>query len=314
MIVVGRDDVDEMARYEALVPMTDQELVTFRSHIYPADAGVQASTEVWQPLSADAKANLFAAMSWGEPSASLLDLDYERARDAPVPTNPAGDEWAMPLERIVNQAALGTTTLEQSGRGLLVRTGSGVQQYPFVFVGIASADDFDALTYFWNIRALLAPHRIRVVALPLWAEPDDLAKVRQDIVAMLGSTTNSEPDAALCVVRGEDAAAAARLVEDGLGFVKYTGDKLSTFYPARTREGEPTYALTLSVAAVIRVDPSCVERGIPRACRHVRLSRDRAQQDDVNLGWDRRRRVGADHHVQRSRASAHGGCRSRRRG
>lgn len=244
VIVVGRDDVDEMARYEALVPTTDQELVTFRSHLYPADAGVQASTEVWQPLTADPKASLFAAMSWGEPSASLLDLDYELARDAPVPTNPSGEEWAMPPERIVEQAVLGTTTLEQSARGLLVRTGSGVQQYPFVFIGIASADDLDALTYFWNIRALLAPYRIRVVALPLWARPDDLSKVRQDIMAMLGLTTNSEPDVGLCIVRGEDAAAAARLMQDGLGFVRYMGDKLSTFYPARTREGAPTYALT----------------------------------------------------------------------
>jgi hypothetical protein len=193
---------------------------------------------------ADPKASLFAAMSWGEPSASLLELDYDRANAAPVPTNPSGDEWAMPLGRIVDQAVLGATTLDQSARGLIVRSGTGVQQYPFVFIAIASADDVDALTYFWNVRALLAPYRIRVVALPVWVPVDSLAQVRRNVAALLGSTTNTEPDAAVCVARGEDAVAAELLAQDGLGLTKYTGDKLSTFYPARNRVGAPTFALT----------------------------------------------------------------------
>jgi len=244
LLVVGHTPEDELERLKLFTQRGPFDMVTFRSHRYELDAPAPiAHAELVSPVSCNPEGSLFDAMSWGDPSPSLLDLDHDMAHSARASPCPTGEKWAMPAHRIFRQALLGTTILDETAARLSVRTGSMVFEVANVLVAVAHSADIDALTYFWNLRALFCPYGIRVVPLPLWAEGEELREIGAEFRGSLGSRVKSQPEVVVHVARSDDRAPTERLITEILGLTLYTGRPSFSIGGAHERSGNVTAAI-----------------------------------------------------------------------
>jgi hypothetical protein len=247
VIVCGGSADEQIARVGYPQEETSAWVVTVRAHQWgDANAPFRVLPAYGEPVVAPTGADLWAAAAWGDATRSPLEMTFEEL--AALDQTPAADgaPWPMPTGRVVREALQGTTSIVATASDVHTRITEIGIEFPWVFVGIDGPNDIESVVWYWNVRAI-SGRRAKVVPIPLWASPEDLSVVTEQVAIYLNrdDSPTTDPEFVGHLYRRENLDKLHELIEAIVpGAVRFSGERFrQTWLGKEKRAGPPTYAV-----------------------------------------------------------------------